>query len=91
MGNQPYYHSTRGEERCSPKEAILKGIASDGGLFVWELAALFQALVIAVVDICGQPLFHRLIVEDHRSVKTCDALHVCTSFMGFQKSATSQE
>ena len=36
MGNQPYYHSTRGEERCSPKEAILKGIASDGGLFVWD-------------------------------------------------------
>lgn len=36
MGNQPYYHSTRGEERCSPKEAVLKGIASDGGLFVWD-------------------------------------------------------
>ncbi len=36
MGNQPYYHSTRGEEHCSPKEAILKGIASDGGLFVWD-------------------------------------------------------
>lgn len=36
MGNQPYYHSTRGEERCSPKEAILKGVASDGGLFVWD-------------------------------------------------------
>ena len=36
MGNQPYYHSTRGEERCSPKEAILKGIASDGSLFVWD-------------------------------------------------------
>ena len=36
MGNQLYYHSTRGEERCSPKEAILKGIASDGGLFVWD-------------------------------------------------------
>ena len=36
MRNQPYYHSTRGEERCSPKEAILKGIASDGGLFVWD-------------------------------------------------------
>lgn len=36
MENQPYYHSTRGNEHCAPKEAILQGIAKDGGLFVWD-------------------------------------------------------
>ena len=36
MAQQPYYHSTRGKEACTPKEAILQGIARDGGLFVWD-------------------------------------------------------
>lgn len=36
MENQPFYHSTRGNEQCAPKEAILQGIAKDGGLFVWD-------------------------------------------------------
>lgn len=36
MEKQQYYHSTRGDERCTPKQAVLKGIADDGGLFVWD-------------------------------------------------------
>lgn len=31
-----YYHSTRGGCACSPQEAVLQGIAADGGLFVWD-------------------------------------------------------
>ena len=36
MVKQPFYHSTRGNEEKAPKEAILQGIAKDGGLFVWD-------------------------------------------------------
>ncbi len=31
-----YYHSTRGSGKLSPKEAVLRGIADDGGLYVWD-------------------------------------------------------
>lgn len=36
MVKQPFYHSTRGNEEKASKEAILQGIAKDGGLFVWD-------------------------------------------------------
>lgn len=31
-----YYHSTRGSGKLTPKEAVLRGIADDGGLYVWD-------------------------------------------------------
>ena len=58
-----YYHSTRGSGKLSPKEAVLRGIADDGGLYVWDGLEDVRLDLDALLKLDYQEMAKRLFAE----------------------------
>ena len=58
-----YYHSTRGNGKLSPKEAVLRGIADDGGLYVWDGLEDVRLDLDALLKLDYQEMAKRLFAE----------------------------